>query len=102
MVSINQAKLNAQSSVLKSVLKTIGKNLFSGKSILSISLPVTVFSVESNLSLICKSYAYAPILLEKAAKQRDPVQRVKYVAAFATTTTVAYLQMDKPFNPILG
>jgi hypothetical protein len=24
------------------------------------------------------------------------------VAAFATTFTVAYLQMDKPFNPILG
>ena len=45
MVSINKEKLKAQSSVLKDVLKSIGRNLFSGKSILSISLPVTVFSV---------------------------------------------------------
>lgn len=63
MISINEAKLKAQSSVLKSVLKTISKNIFSGKSILNISLPVTVFSVESNLSLICKSYAFGPLLL---------------------------------------
>lgn len=66
------------------------------------SLPVTVFSVESNLSLLCKSYAYAPFLLEKAAGQKDPIHRLKYVAAFLASVTIAYLQMDKPFNPILG
>lgn len=87
---------------MKDVIKTIGKNLFSGKSILSISLPVTVFSVESNLSLLCKSYAYAPILLERAAREHDPVHRLKYIAVFTMSVVIAYLQMDKPFNPILG
>jgi len=68
MININKAKIEAQSGVLKSMAKTITKNLFSGKSILNMSLPVTVFSCESNLSLLCKSYAYAPLLLERAAK----------------------------------
>jgi hypothetical protein len=87
---------------LKDAIKTIGKDFFIGKSILSISLPVTVFSVESNLSLLCKSYAYAPILLEKAAREQDPVHRLKYIAVFTISVVIAYLQMDKPFNPILG
>jgi hypothetical protein len=54
--------------VLKSIVKSLAKNVFSGKSILSMSLPVLVFSKDSNLSLLCKSYAYAPLLLERAAK----------------------------------
>lgn len=87
---------------MKSVLKSISKNIFSGKSILNISLPVTVFSVESNLSLICKSYAFGPLLLERAVKETDPVHRMKYVATFVVSVGMAYLQMDKPFNPILG
>jgi hypothetical protein len=37
---VNQAKIAAQDNVLKFVMKTMKKNLFSGKSILSISLPV--------------------------------------------------------------
>ena len=84
------------------LLKSIGKNLFSGKSILNISLPVILFSEESNLSLLCKSYTYAPLLLEKAAQSSNPVDRMKQVIAFAMSLNVAYIQMEKPFNPILG
>jgi hypothetical protein len=36
-------KIAAQNNVLKNVFKNIGKNFFSGKSILNISLPVQVF-----------------------------------------------------------
>jgi hypothetical protein len=63
MISINEEKLKAQNSVLKDIVKSIGIKLFSGKNILNMSLPEKVFSVKSNLSLICKSYAYAPFLL---------------------------------------
>jgi len=66
MININEKKIKDQSSVLKSIAKTLTKNLFSGKSILNLSLPVVVFSEESNLSLLCKSFAYAPLLLESA------------------------------------
>lgn len=37
---IDQPKIDAQNNVLKFVMKTMRKNLLSGKSILSISLPV--------------------------------------------------------------
>lgn len=37
---VNQVKINAQNNVLKFIMKTLKKNLFSGKGILNISLPV--------------------------------------------------------------
>jgi len=40
VININKALIEAQSSVLKSVLSRMGRNLFSGKSILNISLPI--------------------------------------------------------------
>lgn len=63
MISINTKKLEAQKGVLAQLVKSVGRNLFSGKSILNISLPVTVFSYESNLSLLCKSFCYGPMHL---------------------------------------
>ena len=44
MISINEKKLEAQKGVLSHVAKTMGRNLFTGKSILNVSLPVTIFS----------------------------------------------------------
>lgn len=32
----------------------------------------------------------------------DPVERMKNVICFSLGTTVAYVQSEKPFNPILG
>jgi hypothetical protein len=52
--------------------------------------------------LICKSYAYAPLLLEKAVREVNPVDRIKYVVAFNISCAIAEIQMEKPFNPILG
>jgi hypothetical protein len=40
--------------------------------------------------------------LELASQQTDPIQRMKYVIAFTVTSSVCYIRMDKPFNPILG
>lgn len=40
LVNMNMEKIKAQSSVLKLVLKRLGKNLFSGKGIMNISLPI--------------------------------------------------------------
>jgi hypothetical protein len=37
---INQVKIASQNNVLKFIMKTLKKNLFSGKGILNISLPV--------------------------------------------------------------
>lgn len=40
---VNEVKLAQQKEVFSFILKKIGSNLLSGKSILDISLPVTVF-----------------------------------------------------------
>ncbi len=37
---VNKAKIDAQNNVINFIMKTMRKNLLSGKSILSISLPV--------------------------------------------------------------
>jgi hypothetical protein len=41
---INQKKIEDQKGVLKFVLTKIGKNILSGKGVLSISLPVDILS----------------------------------------------------------
>lgn len=40
MLLVNQARIAAQNNVLKFIMATLKKNLFSGKGILNISLPV--------------------------------------------------------------
>jgi len=40
MLLVNQARIAAQNNVLKFIMSTLKKNLFSGKGILNISLPV--------------------------------------------------------------
>jgi hypothetical protein len=63
LININKKKIQAQNDVLKTVFKRLGRNIFSGKSMLSISLPVDVFGDDSNLSRLCNSYGYAPVFL---------------------------------------
>lgn len=63
LININKQKIQAQNDVLKTVFKRLGRNIFSGKNMLSISLPVDVFGDDSNLSRLCNSYGYGPVFL---------------------------------------
>lgn len=47
------------------MLKSIGKNLLTGKSIISISLPVYIFEKRSNLERQAFKFLYAPKFLER-------------------------------------
>jgi hypothetical protein len=60
MLLVNQARIAAQNNVLKFIMATLKKNLFSGKGILNISLPVEIFNCDSNLQRLCESMALAP------------------------------------------
>lgn len=71
IVLVNEAKIAAQNNVIKFIMSTLKKNLFSGKGILNVSLPVEIFNVDSNLQRLCESMALAPDFLEEAAKQTD-------------------------------
>lgn len=45
---------------------------------------------------------YCPIHLEKAAKIKDPLERMKYSVVIMIATGILTVQSEKPFNPILG
>ena len=63
IISVHKKKLEDQKGVLSYVLSKIAKNLLSGQSILNISLPVDIFSPESNLQRFLYSMIYGPVLL---------------------------------------
>lgn len=71
MVLANQAKIASQNNVIKYIMSTLKKNLFSGKGILNISLPVEIFNVDSNLQRLCEAMSLAPDFLEKKTPKTD-------------------------------
>lgn len=54
-----------------------------------------------NLRFCCQN-AYAAILLEKSALQKDPIEKLKFSTAFAISKFHLSGSQLKPFNPILG
>lgn len=60
---VNKAKIDAQNNVINFIMKTMRKNLLSGKSILSISLPVEIFKADSNTQRLCESMTMGPVFL---------------------------------------
>lgn len=87
---------------MKFIIAKIGKNILERKSILQISLPVDIFSPESNLERLFYSLTYAPVILDPAAKEKQLLARFKKIVAFGISNSPLYLNMEKPFNPILG
>ena len=65
-------------------------------------MPVDIFSPESNLERLFYSLTYAPIILDPVAKEKNVLERFKKVIAFGMSNSPLYLNMEKPFNPILG
>lgn len=83
------------------MVSQIGSYIMARKSIVNISLPVTVFRKESHLKTIARNFAYAPMLLEKSVHQ-SPVDRMKQAITFQISMCILTICMTKPFNPILG
>lgn len=48
------------------------------------------------------SFGFFPFYLEKAAAIKEPHIQIKYVIASGIASSLIYMTMDKPFNPILG
>ncbi|KRX02731.1 hypothetical protein PPERSA_02221 [Pseudocohnilembus persalinus] len=84
------------------VIKKIGKNIFSAKSLINISLPIFVFDFSSNLYRQALGLGYTPTHLDKAAATENPVEQMKWVMTNQLSSIVLQLNISKPFNPILG
>ena len=93
--------ISKQRNVLSNIIKRMGKNLLSGKSIMGISMPVYIFSKTSMLQQMANSMGYTPIFLEKAA-QSTGLERFKYVVTCMMTFLHVSTGQKKPFNPVIG
>lgn len=99
---IDKEVAKKQGGVLKEVIKSAGAKILEGKSAVSLSLPVRIFEPRTNLERVTDMFLYGPTFLNLAAEQTDPVERLKYVVAFAVAGLHHAVGQLKPFNPILG
>jgi len=102
MVFINQAAIDAQKNVIKHILRQIGSNILSGKSVMNMSLPVEIFDDRSILERTAESYGYAPLFLGKAGECHDVIEQLKLAALFVMSLSLLQMRPEKPFNPLLG
>lgn len=72
LIFINYDLIRSQKDSLIFVIKQVGANLISGKSVLNVSLPVDIFESRSLLERSAASFGSAPKYL-KAAASLDPI-----------------------------
>jgi len=99
---IDEEFLDKQKKVLGYFLRSMGRNFLEGKSIMNVSLPITIFSGESMLQRCSSSFGYAVPLLELAGQQTDRLEAFKYAAAAFFSNGILGIAQIKPFNPIIG
>lgn len=99
---LNQEWINSQKKVLTHILKNMGKNILEGKSIMNMSLPVSIFSTDSILQRAAKTITYAPVFVNKAVAATDPLEQFKQMVTFYFSMLHIGIEQQKPFNPILG
>ena len=72
--------------VVRDVLSQAASNVFSGQSVIGISLPVRIFEPRSLLERICDWYGFGPVFLKRAGTLVDPMERFKLCVAFALSS----------------
>lgn len=86
-----------------SLIAFVRKNV--GKDLSTISMPVSANEPTSLLQRVAEQLEYAQ-LLDMAAKQKSPEERLLYVSAFAVSNFSVNRAKErairKPFNPLLG
>ena len=93
MIFTEQFRIKRSRNVLKYLMKKMGKNLLTGKSILNVSLPINIFSRTSNLEHLAAGFSYAPLFLEKASHIKNPIEQIKDVVLFTITNPIAFITM---------
>jgi len=94
--------ISKQRKVVFHLLKSMGSNLLRGKSLMNVSLPVTIFDTISLLQRSAESFTYSPYFAEKMYEAVDPVEKMKWAVAFYVAGLHLGLSQKKPFNPIWG
>ncbi len=99
---VSSSGLSVNREVVTHVVKQLGANVMEGKSIINISLPVSIFEPRSFLQRMCDHWSYAPLYLNKAAMSKSAEERFKWAVTFVISGLHQGCKQRKPFNPILG
>jgi hypothetical protein len=82
-------------------MRKMGMAFLRGKSIMSISLPVQIFSKTTQIQSLASYFSFYPIFGMMAAKETDPVKWMRELIWLCFVSSHFNI-MEKPFNPILG
>jgi hypothetical protein len=63
--------MELQKDIIKMVIKQLGSNIMSGKSIMNMSLPVEIFDNRSILERVAMGFGYAAKFLITASETED-------------------------------
>jgi len=99
---VNQPLLKKQKKVLGFLLKEFGAAILKGKSIMNVSLPVSIFEPLSQIEREAHSLLYAPHFLEKAGEINDVFEQFKLTISYFIASLHLGVNPQKPFNPVLG
>jgi hypothetical protein len=98
---IDHEKIDKQRGVISYLIKKIGTHIFSGKSVMNISLPIHLFDSRSMLEAFTYNYRMSKNFLGKIG-QSSNIERLKLITVHLLTVLSISITCDKPFNPILG
>jgi hypothetical protein len=98
----NAAEIKSQDGLLVDMIGRVGKSLYDGNGISSLSLPVRIFETKGTLERILGYWGMMPYFLKLAALEKERFERFKYCCAFAVSGFWACCGQKKPFMPILG
>eukprot|EP01027_Heterolobosea_sp_BB2_P000650 GEZU01000949.1.p1 GENE.GEZU01000949.1~~GEZU01000949.1.p1 ORF type:complete len:374 (+),score=87.38 GEZU01000949.1:169-1290(+) len=98
----NDEEIKEQRRAVADLIGNIASNIWEGKDLVSVSLPVYIFEPRSWLERMTDGWSYIDSFLPKAVAATDPVERFKICIAFAISGLNCTCIFKKPFNPILG
>ena len=94
-------QISRQRKIVFNLLKQIGVNLMKGRSIMTVSLPVTIMEPMTMLQRLANVFAYLPAYSERLMVE-DPLEKMKRYIGFSIACLHVSLQQKKPFNPVWG
>ena len=102
LVFNNSKIISGQRTLVFSIIRRAGSNLFHGKSVMNAPLPIDAFEPRSTLERVATLCCYMPQMLLPLAEVTDPVERLKRMMAWAVATMHLGIGQQKPFPCGLG
>ncbi len=101
LVYKRQDVISGQRRLALTLAKQVGSNLFHGRSVMDVSLPVSVFEPASTLAKAAALCAHCPLLL-KLKEENDSVERMRLIIKWTVASLQLGLSQSKPFASTTG